>query len=794
MIYQIGQVSNRDVQVLYFYRILRHSSTTLSELYRYSDPDVFELGVYTETEIDGEVWYEYHIDAHSPHGIPYLEFNSDDEPNLKNIEDLVEVEVTEAELILRGKSILNETTSVAVYWVPSLVYIEKLQQQIESTIGDLRNRAAADASAIDGISVSADYVMNIDGLVPNLVSIGKDEVGLIYDDSRYKLSGSLAPQLLVNPGQSVVSGLLKSQKGILEIRDNLGESKVYQGFYGGCMKLSGKFKTLVLSGITSVLLLTDIVADRIVISDCPAVMFRKDLAQAGQSGHVDNLEVRNSYLTIYQPITIEALWVYRMSTVVHRQGIVKNLGFIEAGSTVVYDEPGPQSEMQNLRTNPIQGLFYTRNPGEDNPQLEEIFLDHKPIAFQRGQVEDPVPISQATVNIYLKKHKGPSPSPSPSPSGKIYSEFTDWYWSGDSRTVQLVSQTGTDGKGYGGQSLPKLIEVQSEVETQGYQHNIILWWGVNGLDYGANAYADVYKDIADASGTNAMVFVGTVGHCPDGTGSGKVDGGYGQPLGPFNEQIEQFNAELKAALEGVENIHVLDVAKYIKDLEQEKGAAWLTNDNLHYTSVANQMIYDWVCQQITNVEPSDWEDKASTSANDIMLIYDSLRQSGFTKNAAIGAIANMKHETGSALQSHMIGYNSRYFVNWNVRPSDDLLTYMNTATSGTDLYNKIQATSTDGNLTGYGLTQFTSKENISALYLYHTETGLAYDRLGVQIPAFKKILVDFHYWDDANSQNTPGDAAYYLCRNYERPVGGDAAARERRVEANNLAQEYNFYD
>ena len=237
---------------------------------------------------------------------------------------------------------------------------------------------------------------------------------------------------------------------------------------------------------------------------------------------------------------------------------------------------------------------------------------------------------------------------------QIYSPFTDWYWSGDSRTVQLIAATGTDGKGYDGQALEKLIEVQAEIESEGVDHNIMLWWGVSGLDAGASAYADVYKSIANNVGDNAKVFVGTIGHCPNGSGSGRCDGGEGQDLGPFNQQIEQFNEDLKTALSGISNVVILDIAKYIKQLEEDKGAAWLTQDNLHYLPDASKAIYDWVCDQITNVEPGEWEDKASTSADDIMLIYDALRQSGFTKNAAIGALANMKHETGVALQSHMM--------------------------------------------------------------------------------------------------------------------------------------------
>lgn len=790
MIYNLGQVSNRDTQVLYFCRILRHASTNLGEIYRYDKPSVFNLDEAESVTIDSEEMFEYHLEEKEvPSRVPYLEFSCKDETILKHIEDLTELEVKSDELILRGRSDkLTSDVSVSVYWVPSLAYIMKLQKQIEDIIDELRKRYDKDSKLIDRISVNSDYVINLEGVVPNLVNIGKDEDGLIYDDSNYMLSGSLDEQLLINPPQDLVSSILKAQIGTLTIHDMLGESKVYQGFHGGLIRLSGSFDTLVLRDITSIIYLNDLTVKHLVIESCPAVLFRSSIDLEGSSGYVDKLELRNSYVTINQSIGIGTIWCYRMSTVIIRKGTVTSIGFIEAGSNLIYDTPSDFCSISEIRLTKLQGLFYTINPPKKKPYLDEVFLAQKPISFQRSQPEDPTPISEAEVSIYLK-HTDSGTSPGPTPGGKIYSPFTDWYWSGDSRTEQLIRKTGTDGHGYGGQGLSKLIEVKSEIESAGVNHNIMLWWGVNGLQSG---YASVYKEIANAVGDTAKVFVGTVGHCPDGTGSGKVDGGSGQDLGPFNEQIVAFNNNLKSELNGVSNIVILDIYEYVKQLEKDKGAAWLTSDNLHYTSAAYQMIYDWVCQQITNHEASDWENASPEGEADIMTIYDALRQSGFTRNAAIGALANMKHESGWI--AHMIGYNSTYFLGYGVRAKESLLTLMNSATSGEDLYRKIQDTSTNGELTGYGLTQFTSSENIHNLYQFHTSTGLAYDRLGVQIPAFIKVLTDHGFWDTMNAKPSPGDAAYYICMYYEVPKDKETEAAKRKDEADELATRYSFYD
>lgn len=605
MIYQLSQVSNRDTQVLYFYRILRHAGTDLGAIYRYDNPEVYQLSQVVEATIDDKTWFEYHLLAKDKSNrIPYLEFSSTDEVELKHIEDLVEVEVKSNELIIRGNTNkLTKKTSVSVYWVPSLQYIDKMQKQIESVIGNLEERYENDKNLIDKINVSSGYVMNVDGLVPNLANIGEDDIGLIYDDSKYRLSGSVSQQLLVNPSQNVVSGMLKSHIGDLQIKDNSNDSKVYQGFYGGRIKLSGKFKTLVVKDVTSIVLLSNISADKVIIDNCPAVMFRSDIKIEGKSNTITRLEVRNSYLTIYQSIVIESIWCYRRSTVVLKKGKITEIGFIEAGSTFVYDTPTSKNSIGIIDAHSLQGLFYTLKPPKDKPYLDDIFLSQKPISFQRGQVEDPVPISEAIVHIYLNQ-RGTPPDGGGTSDGRIYSPFTDWYWSGDSRTVGLIGVTGTAGEGFGGMGLSTLKDNSDKIKSEAKNYNLIFWWGVNGLEDG---YSAVYKDIANSLGDQSTVFVGTVGRVMN-TGGGTLgtEGGWGDTtVDDFNEKIKSWNENLKSELSGVSNIHVLDIWKFIEDLLDDKTELELAagaGNGLHYSADLYQRVYDWVCSQITNVE------------------------------------------------------------------------------------------------------------------------------------------------------------------------------------------------
>lgn len=668
MIYQLSQVSNRDIQLLHFYRVLRHSSTNLSELYRYDNPEVFLLDKCFKVMIDGQSMYEYHLAATQVmNRIPYLEFMNGDEKELKHIEDLVEVEVKSNELIIRGNTDkLTKNTSVSVYWVPSLQYIDKMQKQIESVIGNLEERYENDKNLIDKINVSSGYVMNVDGLVPNLANIGEDDIGLIYDDSKYRLSGSVSQQLLVNPSQNVVSGMLKSHIGDLQIKDNSNDSKVYQGFYGGRIKLSGKFKTLVVKDVTSIVMLSNISADKVIIDNCPAVMFRSDIKIEGKSNTITRLEVRNSYLTIYQSIVIESIWCYRRSTVVLKKGKITEIGFIEAGSTFVYDTPKSKNSIDIIDAHSLQGLFYTLKPPKDKQYLDDIFLSQKPISFQRGQVEDPVPISEAIVHIYLNQRGKPSGGGGTS-DGRIYSPFTDWYWSGDSRTVGLIGVTGTAGEGFGGRGLSTLKDNSDKIKSEAKNYNLIFWWGVNGLEDG---YSAVYKDIANSLGDQSTVFVGTVGRVMN-TGGGTLgtEGGWGDTtVDDFNEKIKNWNENLKAELSGVSNIHVLDIWKFIEDLLDEKTELELAagaGNGLHYSADLYQRIYDWVCSQITNVEPADIPDAPTDTHAGV--IWNWFKYAGIPNvsnrpELIAGIIGNFQQESYGAID--VLGCGDGFYGPW----------------------------------------------------------------------------------------------------------------------------------
>lgn len=787
MIYSISSISSRDITLLHIYRILRHQSQTLNEMYRYSTPDVRQIEKAVETEREGSTIFEYQIPIDvEKNKIPFLEFFCADEDNLKSIEDFTEVEVTSDSLIIRSTSNrLSGPLDVIIYQVYSLAQVEKILEEIAATIDDLDDRLDKLESTIGNIQIKGNWVLSLDGAVPNLVNIGEDNEGLIYNDSSYQLSGAVKEQQLINPSQETISYMLKVITGRLSVKvlDNL--SRVFQGFSGGIIYLESSADTLVLKDCSAIIQIGKITARTLIIDNCPNVLFQPNSSDSLDSV-VKVLEVRHSNVTLDKMCQFYQVMLSRNSVLMQSTGIVKTIYFLEAGSTYCLEEMNSKNKVESFNIKKAQGSFIYL--GKDELPI----LDFETIAFRKGQVEDPLPVSKVHVNIHIS---GASSSGQQPTTYKIYTPYTSWYWSGDYRTVGLIDSAHIDGQGYSYSGIDMLERVKSDIIAASADHNLALWWGLMDLDPG---YASIYKEIAQELGDDSTVFVCTVPRVLN-TGGGTIgtEGWTGDtPLSEYNERIKEWNTNLKNSLNGETKIKILDVWQYVENLlksNSESALAKGPGEGFYYSDATYKKIYDWCNSQITNSQSTlgDWANKPANGQVDIMLIYDALRNCGWSRNAAIGALGNMRHESNWI--THMIGYNSRYFVSYSKRSREDLLTLMDSATSRIDLFNKIQATTTDGNLTGYGLTQFTSQDNIGALYDQHVASGLPYDTLGVQIPAFKQVLEQYNWFDTMNSKSTPGEAAYYLCIMYERPVDKYQQAAKRATEANNLANQYDFY-
>ena len=664
MIYAISQVSNRDLQLLYTYRILRHSSALLNAMYRYDSPETYVIEKPEAVMIEAVEYFEYHIQlTHPMTKIPFLEFDCDDEMNLKHIEDFVEVEVTSSELIIRSTADnLTAPIAVTVYWVLSMKQIADILAQIAELLGEDKKRLEAADANIDKMKFSEKPVINPDSLVPNLVKIGTDAVGLIYDDSLFKLTGAMSEQRIINPPQDTISRLLKVHNGVLSFTNQRKESRIYQGFSGGIIKIDGIFKNLVLRDIDSAVMLNNISADFVLIDNCQAVLFRKTLdGDAGQSHTIEKMRVRTSNVTIQQEVTIKHLWLWSRALLVQDWGHIQAVRFVDASCTLCHRD----GTIDSFAPSAVQGTYQ---------DLDEIWTKQRQMTYVGGQAESQVPVKKVKVTVIVRGDSpGPGPGPGPTPGGKIYSPYTDWYWSGDSRTVGMINTVHCAGQGYGGQGLSKLRQVTGEIVSGGNQKNISLWWGVNGLE---NGYADVYEQIAQSAGSNSVVFVATVGRVfntrgiPDSEDTiGQEGGGGNITIEQFNANIETFNTNLKAALSEYSDLYVLDVWDYIEnilmnDYTQLELSAGVGN-GLHYSTTCYQKIYDWVCSQITNEQPPDLPDAPTDTHAGV--IWNWFKYAGIPNvsnrpELIAGIIGNCQQESYAAID--VLGCKGKFYGPW----------------------------------------------------------------------------------------------------------------------------------
>ena len=135
MFYDIGTVSNRNIQLLYKYRILREPSTELTAICRDSEPiSVTELAWSPSTkELDGyNQVYEAVIvsDVGQSQRVPFLEFRTNEELDWRWIADFIGVELIDSRLILYSTTNYLTNLPINVYWCYGLRHISSMLEDI----------------------------------------------------------------------------------------------------------------------------------------------------------------------------------------------------------------------------------------------------------------------------------------------------------------------------------------------------------------------------------------------------------------------------------------------------------------------------------------------------------------------------------------------------------------------------------------------------------------------------------------------------------------------------------------
>lgn len=153
---------------------------------------------------------------------------------------------------------------------------------------------------------------------------------------------------------------------------------------------------------------------------------------------------------------------------------------------------------------------------------------------------------------------------------RIDSEYAEWFWVGDSRTVGMARGIDIDYIGKVGATI-SFFRSNAESIYQIRDKTVIINLGVNDLD--SRAYLNLYNSMPDEFLDNNKVIVMAVNPC---------DGSYQY----LNSRIEQFNSDLSAGLDS--RITFLDSYTFLM------WNGFSTFDGLHYTDGTYVDIYNFV--------------------------------------------------------------------------------------------------------------------------------------------------------------------------------------------------------
>ena len=378
MIYSISSISNRDVQLLYHYRMLKQPSDYLNEVFR--GESIFvqfpSIGQLSSRQTDNQVLYEYSTELDVPENrIPMLEFTGN-ESDWAQIQYLTEAEVNSNRITLYSTNqSLGETVRVNVYWCQSFESITKALlshiEDIEKLSKELDNLKLE----IDSLSLGDEYLKNPEGIRDNLVKFEvTDEGRVTLADSKHRIVGATESQTLMNPSQEELSGLIKHLGGPIKIEGSSSEPRILENFSGHNIKITGS-GTWIFLNISSTIILENF-SGSFFANQCTHIR------TYGSYNRIKEAQIVQSFLT-HRTGLIEKLKLARQSAVKHMgDAKIKTLEQVgiacEYYSQVSYSRYEPDFEWDTIQgtVNLISGLI-VHNGFE--------------VSYQTGHHDDPLP-------------------------------------------------------------------------------------------------------------------------------------------------------------------------------------------------------------------------------------------------------------------------------------------------------------------------------------------------------------------------------------------------------------------
>lgn len=334
MFYDIGSVSNRDLQVLYEYRIFKLPSEHLTEILR-GVPTEFKISQWTIStkSFEGhDTVFETHFELSCDNHVPFFEFLPEDNQDWKWICEFIGIDVTDTRITLYSGSDKLTDLKTVIYPNLTLYQIESLLLDLLEALKALGNNIDTLQSDISKIKVGNTNIgQRPEGLRNNLLKLEVSEDTTKIVDAKVQIKKAELSRLYVNLSQTELNGLLPAYKQAVEFRLMNRERHVVQNISAPRIKISGN-GDLIIRNLAGQVIITNWIGT-ITIIDCAEVHLQAD--SFGERCILENMRIsRNStvYLENY-PHQINSLSVLLSSTVRHWNGQVKRLAFVGPGCT-----------------------------------------------------------------------------------------------------------------------------------------------------------------------------------------------------------------------------------------------------------------------------------------------------------------------------------------------------------------------------------------------------------------------------------------------------------------------------
>lgn len=326
MTYDISSVSNRDIQLLYKYRILREPSDLLTAICRGGEPVRTSIGNWISDDDAYSATISTTVESDC---VPFIEFCTDSEEDWKWICDFIDVSVGVSGLTIRSASNHLSGLPVSIYWCYSLAQIGSLLEGILDDIGRLESEYDKLENDIKNFRDNGRYLKRPEGLIPNLVRIKKSDDQNDLVDSLYQIKTAESRRLFVDYSQAMLNEMSHTFNQSVEFRFTNQGHYVIESFTTPLLLVSGK-GDLVLRNIQGQVLLTKW-SGTITVMDCPDVHVSaespSDICKVS-----DFLITKNSivylenYLHEIKKITLQANSICR-----HWRSTVETLDYVGPG-------------------------------------------------------------------------------------------------------------------------------------------------------------------------------------------------------------------------------------------------------------------------------------------------------------------------------------------------------------------------------------------------------------------------------------------------------------------------------